>query len=346
MSDTPVATGSPEIWHFGRPDLADVESLAARIEELGFDGMTLTDSQNLTGDTYVALTLAARATSTLKLGPGVTNPLTRHPAVTAGGIASVQAVSGGRAVLGIGRGDSSLFNIGHKPVPPSAFRAYVGDVQRYLSGQSFDTNGYPSQLRWLASAQQAKVPLDLAGTGPKVLAIGAELADRVSFAVGADEERLQWAIGAVRDAVPDGRTTPTMGAYLNVCVHDDIETAAEFVRPGVGIFAHFTGMPGAQRNAVKAQDQAMFDRMGDYDKARHGHPDAAHAQALTLEFIERFAVIGPAEHVTERLRRLLSLGLTRLNIIGPRPDHFGPEADASAARFAAEVLPALKCGTA
>ena len=96
-----------EVWQLMPSRIEGIEALAAETESRGFDGLALTDSQNQSPDTYVALTLAARATSTLKLGPGVTNALTRHPAVTASAIATLQDVSEGRAMLGIGRGDSS-----------------------------------------------------------------------------------------------------------------------------------------------------------------------------------------------------------------------------------------------
>ena len=78
-----------EVWHLTPLRLDRIEALAADTEGWGFDGLALTDSQNQSPDTYIALTLAARATTTLKLGPGVTNALTRHPAVTAGASASV-----------------------------------------------------------------------------------------------------------------------------------------------------------------------------------------------------------------------------------------------------------------
>lgn len=337
MTPSPV-----EFWHFGRPALAGMEEVATRCESLGFDGMTLTDSQNLAPDTYVALTLAARATSRLLLGTGVTNPLTRHAAVTAGAIASVQEVSGGRAMLGIGRGDSALFNIGHKPVPPSVLQRYVRDVQTYLRGETLDANGNPSQLRWLGDCAQAKVPLDVAGTGPKVISVGARLADRVSFALGADPQRVAWAVEQVRGALAAEQPMPSLGLYLNVCVHDDVERAAELVRPGVGIFAHFTGMPGATRDRVANKDQKVFDRIADYDKAHHGHGDAAHAKALPVEFISRFAIIGPARHCIEKLAELRALGIDRFFVIGPRADHFGNEADAAQERFAQQVIPALR----
>ena len=146
-----------EFWHFGVPSITGVEDLAQKCEQLGFDGLTLTDSQNLSNETYITLALAARATSTLMLGPGVTNPLTRHAALTASAIATLQQVSEGRAVLGIGRGDSSLFNIGHKPVSPSVFQNYIETLQVYLSGRSLDANGYESQLKWLENTNINKI---------------------------------------------------------------------------------------------------------------------------------------------------------------------------------------------
>lgn len=335
-----------EFWHFGRPTISGMEALARRCEALGYDGLTLTDSQNLSPDTYVSMALAARATSKLLLGPGVTNPLTRHAAVTAGAIASIQQASDGRAMLGIGRGDSSLFNIGHKPVSPAVFERYVTDVQTYLRGDSLDAGGYTSQLHWLASSKMAKVPVDVAATGPKVIAMGARLADRVSFSLGSDVDRVAWGIEQVREVVGAGGKMPSLGVYLNVCVHDDIERAAELVRPGVGIFAHFTAMPGATRERVKQSDDAVYDRLGDYDKARHGSGNAAHAQALPLDFIQRFAVIGPSENCIQKLSALRQLGIDRMFIIGPRQDHFGEEADRAQERFANVVIPALRaCGS-
>ena len=331
-----------EIWQFGRPLVTEIERTAAQCEALGFDGLALTDSQNLSPDTYVALTLAARATTHLKIGPGVTNPLTRHAAVTAGAIASIQEISGGRAVLGIGRGDSSLFNIGHKPVSPVVFEQYVSELQAYLSGQTTEKNGYPSCLNWLDLSQREKVSVDVAATGPKVISIGARCAERVSFSLGAEPARVAWGIEQVKQSLANDAKMPSLGVYLNVCVHDDIERAAEMVRAGVGIFAHFTAMPGATRDKVQGADQSTYDKLGDYDKPRHGHADAAHAQRLPLEFIERFAVIGPPERCIRRLRTLIDLGIRRMVIIGPRSEHFGLDAEKAIERFANDVVPALR----
>src|SRR5204862_7182510 len=97
-----------------------VAELAARVEEWGFAGLLVADSQNLNADVWVELALAAAATRRIALGPGGTNPLTRHLAVTASAAATLQRDSGGRAVLGIGRGDSAVTQIGQRPAPAVA----------------------------------------------------------------------------------------------------------------------------------------------------------------------------------------------------------------------------------
>src|SRR5688572_16284968 len=108
--------------------------MARQAEADGFDGLSLGDTQCLMADPFVGLTAAAQVTETLKLGVGVTNPVTRHPAVTACAIASVHAESGGRAILGIGRGDSAVSKLGRRAASVHEFETYVERLQRYLSG--------------------------------------------------------------------------------------------------------------------------------------------------------------------------------------------------------------------
>src|SRR3954454_23410391 len=135
---------------------------AERAEASGWDGLLLVDSQNLAGDCYIGLALAAHATSTLRLATGVTNPFTRHPAVTAGAIATVQAESEGRAVLGIGRGDSALAHLGLAPAPAATFRTFLQQGQGDRRGEDVQLDpsssidrlglaGQPatSRLHWL-----------------------------------------------------------------------------------------------------------------------------------------------------------------------------------------------------
>ena len=106
------------------PCAAYTAKLALRIEEMGFDLLLTPDTQNLCADPYGQLSLAAANTRTLKLGTGVTNPVTRVAAVTASAMATLQIESAGRAICGIGRGDSSAAHIGQRQATTRELRDY------------------------------------------------------------------------------------------------------------------------------------------------------------------------------------------------------------------------------
>src|SRR3954470_22138695 len=137
------------------PETGLDEDLSTRAESGGWDGITFTDSQNLVGDPFIAMALGARVTEHLQFMTGVTNPATRHPAVLATAIATVQEVSGGRAVLGIGRGDTALFHLGRPPLRLRDFCARVQELHGYLQRETVTLdNGHESRLRWLDRARQ------------------------------------------------------------------------------------------------------------------------------------------------------------------------------------------------
>src|SRR4051794_40654382 len=103
-------------------------------ERDGWHGIAVTDSQTNNGDAFCALAVAAVATERIFLTTSATNPVPRPPSVVAGAAGSVHAESRGRAVLGIGRGDSSVRSIGREPMPLGEFRRALEQIQAYLRG--------------------------------------------------------------------------------------------------------------------------------------------------------------------------------------------------------------------
>src|SRR2546430_17742771 len=93
-----------EVWTTGIAWPGAVERAAARAEGAGFDGLAVVDSQNLAGDPWVGLALAARETGRLRLGTAVTNPVARHPAVTAAAAVTLPGGSAGPVVPRVRRG--------------------------------------------------------------------------------------------------------------------------------------------------------------------------------------------------------------------------------------------------
>jgi 5,10-methylenetetrahydromethanopterin reductase len=341
-----MAGKSLEIWTISVPLPKLSGELAARAEAAGWDGIAFTDSQNLTGDVFAGLALAAQATRRLQLATGVTNPVTRHAAAAASAIATIQALSGGRATLGIGRGDSALFQIGLEPAPLAQFERYLADLAAYLRGGAVDVGGYESRLRWIDSAGVPRVPIDVAATGPRVIELAARIADRITFAVGASPERLRWGIEkarAARRAAGLDLESLEFGAYANVAPHPDVAVARELVRGGVGTFAHFSGMRGSSPEGVPAEDRAVFEGIhARYDRPNHTLGRARHAAALDAQFLERFAVVGPTQTCVTRLRELVDTGISKLVLTSASFDADRAEALRSRTLLEREVLPALR----
>jgi 5,10-methylenetetrahydromethanopterin reductase len=342
---------SPELWMVVFPFAGAFAPVARMVEEIGFDGLGIVDTQNLAADPYAELCVAAHVTKHLKLRTAVTNPVTRHPAVTASSIATVQAESGGRAVLGIGRGDSAVAKIGERAPSSEVFARYISQVQGFLRGEEVTLdNGYRSRNEWIARAGAAlpKVPVDVAATGPRVIEVGARLADSVSFAVGADPERLAWAIDYARNARKKAGLDPStlkLGAFLNVVVHPNAARARAMARGTVGTIAHFSGMSRDAAAGMRADDRAVVQKIGEsYDMSRHARGDAAHARFIDDAFLDRFAVAGTPAHCIERFETLLKLGLDHLIIVGPGGDVAPADAMQAVGIFRSEVMPVLKSG--
>ena len=351
-----------EFWTSGRgrasrgdPSVFNSARQAQRAEELGYDGITFVDSQNRASDCYVALTVAAHSTTRLKLGTGVTNSYTRHPAVTASAIAAIQAESGGRAYLGIGRGDSALAHLGLAPHAVSAFEHYLDQLQGYLRGEDVpfgETDVHvlgladtpdASRIEWLESTY-AKVPVDVAATGPRVIAAAARHADQVSLAVGGDPERIKWGMDVARQAREQAGLDPEIafGAYLPTVVHDDPEVALGIGSPGLSLFARFSNMYGDIVGPVTDTQRDVLTKIHDsYDMHGHAREGSAQSAQVTQEFAGSFGVFGPPDYCVQRLGELIELGVSRFFITGTTLDPSQPYSECSE-RFVNEVAPQLR----
>lgn len=350
--------GRIELFTPGLPMPNVVERLAEGAEAAGWDGLFVVDSQNLAGDPFVGLALAARVTTNLRLGTGVSNPATRHPAAAASGIASVHHASGGRAVFGIGRGDSALAHLGCAPASVGELERYVVSVRAYLAGDAipFDQlaphhrpGARPIGEMGLAEVPDGSrlhfldrslppVPVEVAATGPQVLDAAARSADRVLVAVGADPERVQWAIDRVRATNP----AVAIGAFVNVVVHDDPEVGRQLAAGGVSTFARFSVMDGQVRTPIDDDSAEVLTKVhAAYDMTQHTRTGSAQASALAPTFFDRFAIIGPAAHCVDRLRALAALGIDRFVVTGPSLGADRTESRRARQAMVGEVLPAL-----
>jgi 5,10-methylenetetrahydromethanopterin reductase len=348
-----------ELWRAGGSNTTATAEEARAVEAEGWDGQMFMDSQCLSADPFVQMGVWAAATERLRLATGTSNPYTRHLAVVATCAATVQSISGGRAVLGIGRGDSALAYLGRGPVGLREFERALHELQALLRGEQipFEDStsleelplaGRPEgiSLRWLPEGLP-KVPLDVNATGPKVITMAALVAERVTFSVGAIPERIEWALGVAREArAAQGLTDDgvSYGAQLVVVCNTDADAALELATTMCAPLARFQVIHGQTAGPLSEDDAANYEviRKG-YDMTKHtaGHDDTRLVGGrLTPEFVRRFAIVGSPDEVTERLLDLAGRGLERFYVVGPG---FYPQAWGEArSLFAREVIPALR----
>src|SRR5579863_5402463 len=286
-------------------------------EEQGFDYGWTYDSHVLWHESTPLLAIAADRTQRMKLGHFVTNPGTRDPTVLASMYATLHVMSGGRMVMGVGRGDSAVRVIGRQPMQVAEFEAACAMIKDFMNGRAVTWNDKELQLTWARTDPQ--IPMYVAGYGPKALAVAGRVADGVIIQL-ADPVIIEWIMATARRAAEQAGRDPAalqciVGAPSKVA--DDLATCREEVRwfPAmvsnhvvdlVERYGYDSDIPSELTDFVKAR---TF-----YDYKDHSRVGAAHGEFVTDEICDRFTVIGTAEACAEKLRRLEAVGVDQFNV--------------------------------
>jgi probable F420-dependent oxidoreductase len=294
------------------PPFQRLVDLIGMAEEQGFESGWTYDSPILWQEPYPLLTLMVQRTSKMRIGLCVTNPVTREPAVTASAYATLQDISGGRMLMGMGRGDSAVRVMGRKPTPIAQFEQRLRMIKEFTNGRPVDWEGTEIQLKWAADLPE--VPLYVAAYGPRALGVAGRVADGVIIQL-ADPEIIQWTMATARQAAEEAGRDPSQLKCF-VCapskVSDDIAQAREEVRwfPAMvgNHVADIIRVHGEGGNIPRALTDYIRDR-DRYDYKDHSRVGAAHGSFVTDEICDRFTVIGSSAQIIEKLRELESIGV-------------------------------------
>jgi probable F420-dependent oxidoreductase len=287
-------------------------------EKHGFEYAWTYDSHILWQESYATLPVVADRTERIKLGHFVTNPGIRDATVTASWYATMQDLSNGRMVMGIGRGDSSRRVVGLKPVKVADFEARCAMMKDLMNGRKVDWNDKELQLTWVRS-ELPDIEMLIAGYGPRALAVAGRVGDGVIIQL-ADPQIIQWIMETARKSAEEAGRDPSalkciVGAPSKVT--DDLPKAREEVRwfPAmvsnhvmdlIEKYGFESEIPAALTDYVKAR---KF-----YDYKDHSRVGAAHGEFVTDEIAERFTVIGNVEECVQKLHELESVGVDQFNI--------------------------------
>jgi 5,10-methylenetetrahydromethanopterin reductase len=303
------------LW--GTVPVADLARQAQLAEAIGCDSVWVIDSQLLCREVYLTLAACLAQTTTLRAATGVTQPATRHPSVAASALATLAEMSGGRAVMGIGTGFSSLRTIGLPAAKIAEVAAYVTTVRQLLRGEPvvFE-NGVQGHITWLD--HPVEVPVVVAASGPRMTRAAVRFADGVILHQGISPDLLHRALGWARDGV--GEAMPEISCWVPYSMADDPHEARERVRARVA---------GALMNTnpdwFDGEDRAAVLRLQqNYDVSDHATAQPHHAALVTDSLIARYAVAGTPREVREQLSRVIAQpGIDRIILT---PQVSGPSA--------------------
>jgi len=315
----------PVSFHIGiLPDrpVAEVAELACFAEERGIEGVWVADSQSIFRDAYAALALCAARTERMTIATGVTNPVTRHPAVLAGAFATLDELSGGRAVIGIGVGESAVATLGLPKARLSELERVTHVLRALTAGETANWEGRELRITWPRRA----VPIVFASSGPKSLRLGGRIADGVLFQVGSTPAAVRYALRNIDAGVEEAEREPsTLRRFVRLAcaLDDDGGRAREEIK---GYAAAAAGTVFANLPRADIDDgvwHALETMKAGYDYYEHASQAASHGRLLTDRVIDAIAIAGTPEEAVPRFRELIACGVDGFVIPATTSDPYG-----------------------
>jgi 5,10-methylenetetrahydromethanopterin reductase len=332
-----------ETMKFGviiQPDnLAKLPERARLAEEVGFDYLGVAESQSLARELYVSLSVVAQATNKARIGPTVTNPLTRHPAVTASAIASINDLSGGRAFLGIGTGDSAVLNLDLRPACLAQLKEYMDAVRAVLSGQSYKYRQRNIHVGW----SRTVVPFLVSAEGPRTLAMAGAEADAVLVHTGLTSEVLRDSVARIREgerAAGKREGSTEVWAFAKCQIADHREQAIAEIKTALAGSAHHVFRFTLEGKHVPEELKEPISTLyREYVPAQHEQLGQTRNAVLSDELgltdylAGRFAVAGTPAECREKTQAIQQAGVEVLFVTS-----YGTQQEETIRRFGREVI--------
>ena len=305
-------------------------TLVREAESLGYDSVWAAEAYG--SDTATVLAWLASQTERIKIGSAIFQIPGRSPAMTAMTAATLDNISDGRMILGIGTSGPQVAEGWHgqrfaKPLERT--REYVAILRKALARErvEFQGNQYElplpdgpgKALKLMIAPVQERIPIYIAAIGPKNTQLTGEIADGWIPTFFSPEH-----VGEMRKLLEEGAARAGNGKAIddsfdiaptvNVAIDDDIEKARDALRPVLALYVG--GMGSRKQNFYNK----LVQRYGFEDAAREvqdlyleGKKDEA-AAALPGELIDKVSLAGPPERIKERLELYRDAGVGTLMI--------------------------------
>ncbi|MBI4443389.1 MAG: LLM class flavin-dependent oxidoreductase [Acidobacteria bacterium] len=284
--------------------------LAKLSEDLGYSHVWIGDSHLIWREAFVNMAATAFHTTRVKIGTGVTNPLTRHPSVVASGFATLEEFAPGRFIVGIGLGDSSVETMGLKPARLSYFEKVMTDMRALLAGKEVDLESGKIHLK---HPLKEGMPLFVAASGPKMLELAGRVADGIILLVGIDDGYIRQAKERIEAGARAANRDPgKIEIVLWVpCSVSERFPAKDAVKAHVArVVAH--PLPFVLDEKEK---KVLEEIRRTYNYYQHMEQKASHAQVIPDWLVDKFAVAGTRKECRAQVERLRGSGINQIAII-------------------------------
>ncbi|MCX6423686.1 MAG: LLM class flavin-dependent oxidoreductase [Actinobacteria bacterium] len=306
------ATPRTGVWFQGGLKIKAATELAVRAEEAGVDSIWVAEGP-VTRDAFITLSALALATNRVDLATGVVNPFTRHPAQLAATFATLDELSQGRAICGIGIGArDGLIPLGADVSKPlTAAREMVSIIRSLLARDEVILDGAVFKMdhvRLGLRPYRESMPIYLAATGPKMCALAGESADGIYLLYGTQEyvkSSLNLAHAARTVTEPLRVASPILMAVGN---NDD--DAVNGVKIGIGLM--LTEPNGEAMLEANGVDPALAQPIR--DGLANGGVKAL-IEVVDNSIIDRLTIVGTHAQCVERLQEAVSWGISEPQIL-------------------------------
>ncbi|MFQ5684814.1 MAG: LLM class flavin-dependent oxidoreductase [Candidatus Binatia bacterium] len=304
----------------GERTIAGEVGRAVLAEELGYNGIFISESLMSGFDPFQVMALSAMRTRRIHLGTAIMTMSFREAAVVAQSAATLNEISNGRAVLGLGTGDGTTYTMGRTATPLAVFEQGLRVIRDLVNGRPIHIPKGKEREEGELSLRAGRfpVPVYFAAAGPRSLRLAGRVADGVILGTGFDLRVLRWAreqiaLGA-REAGRSLSDIDLMGAGI-MCVDEDRNRARELARARLANRAHhnfrFTmeTIPPDELDAVK-----RFMENFDVTKPVNQRSDP---RLVTEYLLQRFSIAGTAEECVRRVQQLEQAGIHRILLTLP-----------------------------
>ena len=294
----------------------DIHKYIEQVKMLDAAGISMIgcgDSQALYHEQFIRCALAAEHTKQARIGTWITNPRTRHPAVTASAIATIDDIAPKRTFLGVGTGDSTVYNVGLKPASLNTLQNFVQTIRELHTKGESAWLGSKCYLTWA----KRKIPIGMAPSGPKGFQLAGQIADIIWVCYGIEEKQIKLVKEQIaKGAAMASRTMDDIDLWwmVQLSIDNSRREAIQKIKANLATSGHIIFRYGLDGKGVPPKLHQAIEQLTRYYKPIDHFKNDSLTDTLNLTnyLANRLAIAGTQSEVLNQINNLERLGANKL----------------------------------